>query len=130
MPTAVIALSQFKIVGCLAKDEYEGMDAPWPHGWKELTDQGIEFDVVDIEMSSDAMLDLYQLHFDPVSPIQRLRDSLKDCAIQAQDLQLRRLDALNLTKATEVKDPWFKAVERCEDAIVGAQRLIETLPDV
>ena len=126
----ILALSNFKIVGCLMSATYEGVDNPWPEGWKELIDAKVTFDQVDVDLPSNSMGSAFINHFSPKSGVQELRDMLKECAVKALDLEQRRLESLpDQRNAPNPTDLHFKALERCEDAIVTAQRTIETVPN-
>jgi len=61
----IVALSNFKIVGCVDAKDYRGAEHSYPHGWKELTDQGVKFDQVDIDLPSQEMAQAYVNHFNP-----------------------------------------------------------------
>ena len=64
MPSVILAVRDFHIIGCLDLAHYEGAEADWPHGWAELLD-GPAFDQIDMELLSEEMAQAYIEHFKP-----------------------------------------------------------------
>ena len=63
--SVILAVQDFKIIGCLDPAKYEGAEANWPHGWAELIALSNLFDQIDVELPSKAMLEAYIEHFKP-----------------------------------------------------------------
>ena len=61
----ILAISNFQIVGCLYPAQYRGAEEPWPHGWAELLNRGIQFDQVDVDLPSAEMAAVFVEHFKP-----------------------------------------------------------------
>jgi hypothetical protein len=65
MHGVIMALSNFRIVGCLNSATYRGAEHPWPNGWKDLLDRGVTFDQVDVDLPSKEMANAYIERFKP-----------------------------------------------------------------
>jgi len=61
----IMALAHFQIVGCLLAEQCKGAEHPYPHGWKRLLEDGIEFEQVDVELPSEKMASAYVEHHKP-----------------------------------------------------------------
>jgi hypothetical protein len=61
----IMAFSDFRLVGCLSADEYEGAEQPYPHGWADLLQKGLRFDQVDVDLGNEEMARAYVEHFVP-----------------------------------------------------------------
>jgi hypothetical protein len=65
MHGVIMALSNFRIVGCLDPATYKGAEYPWPNGWQDLLDRGVTFDQVDVDLPSKEMASAYIQQFRP-----------------------------------------------------------------
>lgn len=50
MMQILLAIADSQIVGALWSKGYVGAESNWPEGWKELTAQGIRFDIIDVDI--------------------------------------------------------------------------------
>ena len=98
--SVILALSNFGIAGCLDPAQYKGAEHKWPHGWKELTDRGISFDQVDVDLPGEDMAEAYLDHFSIKNILKRQNDPMVIRAeVHSDDITFQAsFDAL----------PWFE----------------------